>query len=64
MLPILTTQDTSLNYKRCILYVMFYPDRFFLDDKFLRFTVGIEEIIPRNRDIIKPPPFLKKGNAN
>jgi hypothetical protein len=64
ILPILTTNDTSLNYKRCLLYVMFYPERFFLTDKFLRFTIGTEEIIPRNRDIIKLPPFLKKGNVN
>ncbi len=64
ILPILHTNDTSLNYKRCLLNVMFYPDGFFLADKFLRFTIGPEEIIPRNRDIIKPSPFLKKENIN
>jgi hypothetical protein len=57
ILPLLTTTDTSLNYKRCLLFIMFYPDRFFEGDKFLGFTIETEEIFPKNRDLIKPPPF-------
>jgi hypothetical protein len=59
VLPILANQDTSLNYKSCILYVMFYPDRLFLNDKLLGFTIGTEEIIPRKRNSIKTQPLHK-----
>jgi hypothetical protein len=57
ILPLLTTNDTLLNYKRCLLFVIFYPDRFFQLDKFLGFTITAEELIPKNRDLIKPSPF-------
>ena len=64
VLPLLNTNDSLLNFKKCSLFVMFYPDRFFLiSDKLLRFTIVAEELIPRNRDIIKPIPLIQ-GNKN
>ena len=56
ILSLISRPDTAMNLKSCILYVMFYPDRFFTE-KILRFTIIRESIRPKEPLKLKKIPF-------
>jgi hypothetical protein len=55
VLPLMEKNDSALNLKKSTLYVMFYPDEFFKENKLLRFVVFNEDLTKKpERPLIQP----------
>jgi hypothetical protein len=65
MFPIVSTEDTTLNIKKCFLLLIFYPDEYFaINSHLLKYTLVVERIKTIKTDKVEMPGWLKKSGKN